>query len=232
MQRNLIFPGALRLLAPHREETYLDIACGQGAFAEKITRETGAAVTGFDASAKLVAQAVRRRLVRGHFFVADAQRFAHLFGRSSFHGATCLLALQNMEPLPPVLQQVSALLKPNAPFVCVLNHPCFRPPRQSGWEWDEERKIQYRRVDRYLTSYEMPILVHPGSDPTLKTYSYHRPISAYIEALSRNGLHIETMEEWISPSLSDSGPRAKAENLARKEIPLFLAIRARKYCAA
>jgi hypothetical protein len=36
-------------------------------------------------------------------------------------------------------------------MVLLLTHPCFRVPRQSGWGWDEQRKLQYRRVDRYLT---------------------------------------------------------------------------------
>jgi hypothetical protein len=34
------------------------------------------------------------------------------------------------------------------------------------------------------------------------------------------------MEEWPSHKTSTSGPRAAAENTARKEIPMFMAIRA------
>jgi hypothetical protein len=37
-------------------------------------------------------------------------------------------------------------------------------------------------------------------------------------------LFIRTIEEWISHKNSDSGPRAEAENSARKEIPLFMAL--------
>jgi hypothetical protein len=36
------------------------------------------------------------------------------------------------------------------------------------------------------------------------------------------------MEEWPSHKQSTSGPRAPAENTARKEIPMFLALRAVK----
>jgi hypothetical protein len=39
------------------------------------------------------------------------------------------------------------------------------------------------------------------------------------------------MEEWPSHKTSTSGPRAAAENVARKEIPMFLAIRALKLLA-
>jgi hypothetical protein len=106
-----------------------------------------------------------------------------------------------------------------------MNHPCFRQPRQSGWGWDEQRKLQYRRVDRYLSPYEMPILAHPGSAPDVKTTSFHRSLTAYVEALAKHGFAITALEEWTSHKQSDSGPRAKAENVARQEIPLFLAMR-------
>ena len=42
------------------------------------------------------------------------------------------------------------------------------------------------------------------------------------------GLLIDALEEWPSHKTSTSGPRAAAENQARKEIPMFLALRARK----
>jgi hypothetical protein len=43
---------------------------------------------------------------------------------------------------------------------------------------------------------------------------------------------VESLEEWPSHKNSNSGPRAAAENTARKEIPLFMAIRAVKAGAA
>ena len=39
---------------------------------------------------------------------------------------------------------------------------------------------------------------------------------------------VDAMEEWPSHKVSTSGPRAPAENVARKEIPMFLALRAVK----
>ena len=36
---------------------------------------------------------------------------------------------------------------------------------------------------------------------------------------------IDAIEEWASHKVSDSGPRAPAENTARKEIPMFMAMR-------
>ena len=54
----------------------------------------------------------------------------------------------------------------------------------------------------------------------------YKPIESYVKALRSSGLLIDTIEEWPSHKTSTSGPRAAAENTARKEIPMFMAIRA------
>lgn len=226
-QREVIFPGAEHLLQLEKNGVYLDIACGQGAFANLIAKKVEK-VFGFDLSPTLIKIAKENASKNGSFMVADATRFASLYPASSFDGAVCNLAIQNIDQMEPVFADAARVLKPGGTLILTMNHPAFRQPRQSGWGWDAERKLQYRRVDKYLEPYEMPIIAHPGSAPTVKTYSYHRPISAYVNALAKHGLLVDALEEWISNKISDSGPKAKAENVARKEIPLFLAIRARK----
>lgn len=226
-QQTVLFPNALRLLAPERGGTYLDVACGDGSFAIMIAKKTHANVVGIDASPSLLARASSRNIPKTEFVLADAQRFASHFPLQCFDGATCILAAQNVQEIEPMFHDVSRTIKRRASFVVVVNHPCFRQPRQSGWGWDERRKIQFRRLDRYLTPYESPILAHPGSAPDVKTFSFHRPLSSYVTSLYRTGFVITAMEEWTSPKQSDSGPRAQAENVARGEFPLFLALRAR-----
>lgn len=226
-QRDLIFPGALRLLAPKKDGHYLDLACGQGVFA-KLLAPKAFKVDGLDASPSLIDQAKRIAPKNVRFTVDDATNFSHLFPPNSLDGIVCNLAIQNIDPLTLVFSEAARALKPDGVLVITMNHPAFRQPRQSGWGWDEERKLQYRRVDKYMTDYEMPIIAHPGSAPEEKTYSYHRPLSMYVTELAKYGFVIEALEEWVSNKVSDSGPKAKAENVARKEIPLFLGLRARK----
>ena len=62
----------------------------------------------------------------------------------------------------------------------------------------------------------------------VKTVSFHRPLQVYIKALTKAGFVVSRLEEWISHKKSGSGPRQAAEDTARKEIPLFLCIEARK----
>ena len=227
-QREVVFPGALRLLALGPKSQLLDLACGQGAFAHHVTKKFPQInLTGMDISPSLIQQA-KRLVPKGRWIVGDARSRQHSLPAGQFDAVACLLAVQNMDPLAPVFANAAQMLKPNAPFVIVMNHPAFRQPRQSSWGWDENQRLQYRRVDRYLRPYKVAIQAHPGADPSLTTPSFHRPLSSYVAALTQAGFLIDAMEEWVSPKTSDSGPRAKAENASRAEIPLFLALRAKK----
>lgn len=226
VQDAVIFPGAERLLSPAPGKRYLDIACGEGAFARQIARKTGTRVSGFDASPSLIVRAQQRGPKQTDYLVADARKFASRYPPASFDGASCILAIQNIDEIAPVFRDAARVLKQGGRLVIVMNHPGFRQLRQSGWGWDEGRKLQYRRVDKYLGSYDVPVQAHPGAKPGVVTRSYHRPLQAYVQELAKAGFVIENLEEWTSHKTSDRGPRAKAENAARNEIPMFLALQA------
>jgi hypothetical protein len=108
----------------------------------------------------------------------------------------------------------------------VMMHPSFRGPKETSWGWDEAKKVQFRRVDRYLLPRKSPIVAHPGKSDQTYTWTFHRPLENYVNALRNAGLLIDAIEELPSHKTSTSGPRAAAENAARKEIPMFMAIRA------
>jgi hypothetical protein len=109
-----------------------------------------------------------------------------------------------------------------------MNHPCFRIPRQSSWKVDDEQKIQYRRIDRYTSPMKIPIQAHPSKgQSSATTWSFHHPLASYSQWLNETGFVIELIEEWHSNKVS-TGKAAKMENRSREEIPLFLAIKAKK----
>jgi hypothetical protein len=148
-----------------------------------------------------------------------------------FDAATCIMALTNIEPIDSVLSGAASLLRPGGALVLVISHPAFRAPGQTHWGFDAKGPgggVQYRRVDGYLSAGQHRIVMHPGEAPDVVTWTFHRPIQHYSRALAQAGMAIELLEEWSSRRQSQPGPRAEAENRSRREIPLFLAIRAVK----
>lgn len=230
----VVVPGVLRLLAVEPGERVLDVACGQGALCRAILEAApGATLVGVDASARLVSAARERTPAGARFEEGDARGLGAL-ELGVFDKAACVLAAMNIDPFEPVCAGVAASLKPGGRFVLVVLHPAFRVPRASRWGWvtDDGGPVQFRRVDRYLSAQATEIVMNPGevahgAEP-VTTVTHHRPLSELVRHLTNAGLLIEAVEEWTSPRQSEPGPRAEAENRARREIPMFLAIAARR----
>ncbi len=143
----------------------------------------------------------------------------------SFDIVVCILALQNIEDLQKTISEARRVLTSSGKLFFVLNHPSFRNPKQTYWGYNEADDMQYRRVDEYMSESHVRIDMTPGSTVDKKfTVSFHRPLQVYIKALSKNGLAITRLEEWVSHRESERGPKKKAEDKARKEIPLFMCI--------
>lgn len=228
VQKQIVFPGVKKMLGAKKGEKILDIACGEGSFAEIIAKD-GVQVTGFDIASDLVRRASAKKIRGAQFQTANAKEFARYFRDVQFDGAVCILALQNIDDLEAVIRDAARVLKKDGRWVFVLNHPSFRIPRQTSWEFDEKRKLMQRKIDAYLSPNEIPIVANPSrGQRSAVTYSYHKPLQDYVQLLAKYGFAIDGMEEWASRKESVSGPRAKAENRSRAEIPLFMAIRARK----
>jgi ubiquinone/menaquinone biosynthesis C-methylase UbiE len=226
--RNVIIPGALRLLGPAGGLRIIDIACGQGVFCRELARQGAAAVLGVDASSRLIDAARRHGSAPGvRYAVGDARKLDPL-ADGAFDAAVCLMALQDIDDVPAVFAEMARALRPAGRAVVVMMHPCFRVPRQSTWGWDEQKKLQYRRIDAYATPNAIPIATHPGSEPGQHTTFFHRPLADYINAMAAAGMAVTACEELLSHRVSEPGGRSRGENRARREFPLFLAMRAVK----
>ena len=226
--RRLAVPALLDLLEPQPGERVLDVGCGPGVLATHVAA-AGARYTGVDASRKLVRFARRHHGTHGRFVVGDATRLSDLsdLEPGAFDAAAFLLSIQDIDPLEDALAGAAWALRPGGRAVLLMTHPCFRVPRQSGWGWDAGRRLQYRRVDRYLTRLAVPMKRY-GPAGSGATRSYHRPLSAYVNGLAAHGLFVDRVREIPTWKAAPPGPRARAERLAGQEIPLFLGLRAVK----
>jgi len=221
-------PAVIKLLQPQPNEQILDIGAGQGVLAPHIAK-AGAKYTGVDVSPKLLEYARKHHGKNGRFLQCDAAQLASnaYLEMGSFDAVVFLLSIQDMNPLEDVLQSAVGALKPHGRAVLFMTHPAFRIPRQSGWGFDEGRKLQYRRVDRYITPLPVPMKSYETQSSGV-TISFHRPISEYVNALGNLGLLIDRMEEIPIGDNSLKPNRTRAEKLADSEIPLFLGLRARR----
>lgn len=225
--QHVILPEALRVMAFQENSSLLDLACGQGVFGRQIPKSME--YWGVDASRSLIEAAQEKDdNPRHHYAVADLLRPTIPVQKTDFTHASIILALQNIKNPDQVFTHAAQHLRSGGKFLIVLNHPCFRIPRQSSWGVDGVKKTQYRRIDRYLSPLEIPIQAHPGkSQHSPMTWSYHQPLSAYINGLVQAGFVVTGFEEWNSDKTSE-GKAARMENRSRNEIPLFAGLIAEK----
>ncbi len=224
--QQVIIPKLLELIDLKDKPHLLDLACGQGILARQLPKK--AAYTGVDISASLIQAAKKYDSLPNHRYIVHDATEPLPFEPATFTHAVIILALQNIAEPRKAIENAYRLLKPKGKFIIILNHPCFRIPRQSGWEIDEGKKLQYRRVDRYMSELKIPIQTHPSKgEKSSQTLSFHRPLSFYSKALCEAGFSIRLIDEWCSDKVS-TGKAAKMENRAREEIPLFLCLVAEK----
>lgn len=220
--RHIIIPGVLRLLNLTSTSSLLDLACGQGVLAGYLPKTVY--YQGVDLAGNLIDFAKKQdKNPNHHYLLSDVTKPLPI-ERINFTHATIILALQNIEKPEIVLSNANKHLIAGGKLIIVINHPCFRIPRQSSWGIDEASKLQYRRINRYLSPLKIPVRTNPGmgeKSPIL--WSFHYSISSISQSLFNSGFMIEKIEEWASDKES-VGKAARMENRGRSEFPLFMAI--------
>ena len=219
-------PNLLRIVEPKKGMNILDLACGQGFFSRAF-HEKGAKVTGCDIAPELIniARNNSPKEIEYHTAPADGLTFIE---NGNMDAVVIILAIQNIENLTGTFSECARVLKKNGKLFIVINHPAFRIPKRSSWQWDEANR-QYRRIDAYLSERCEKIDMTPGESSEAKkkfTVTFHRPLQVFFKALNKSGFAVSKLEEWISHKKSEKGPRSAEEDRLRKEIPMFLCIEA------
>ncbi len=228
-QEKVILPNLLRILDLKKGQEVLDIGCGQGYFSRSLAKQ-GVKVLGTDIGNELIKIAKDKSGPSENYLVLSAEKLTNL-ANNRFDLAICVLAIQNIKNLQAAVSELSRVLKNGGKAVLVLNHPTFRIPTASGWGFDEKSKIQYRRIDKYMSEITQQVDMTQGQKDINRkqfTYSFHRPLQVYFKTFKKSNLAVTSLEEWMSHKVSDKGPRKQAEDFSRKEIPLFMAIELKK----
>lgn len=225
--QNIVLPGVIRLLDIKSIRSLVDLGCGQGVLARQLP--SSIEYLGVDLSKQLIAEARKLDPNQRHKYIEhDITEPLPNVEKPLFDAAALVLSLQNVEKPDEAIRNLKLLVRPGGRVVIVLNHPCFRIPRQSFWQIDDKKQCRYRRLERYLSPLQIPIQMSPSKgEESPVTWSFHHPLSSYSRWLGEAGFCITALEEWCSDKVS-TGAAARMENLSRKEFPLFLAICARR----
>lgn len=228
-QAKVILPNLMRVLGIKDIKSglsILEVGCGQGYFIGEILKIAKPHIQGIDLSVELLDIAQKKYGNKAMFSKANANKLPQK--DHSQDKIYSVLALQNMSDLDGVIKEIKRVLNPKGQFVAVINHPAFRIPKESDWHFSAERKSQGRVVYTYMTDKKFTIDMNPGlraaGVKTEETFSFHHPLQVYAKLLSKHGLCITRIEEWISHKQSEEGPKKRAEDEARKEIPMFMCL--------
>ncbi|HHU28184.1 TPA: class I SAM-dependent methyltransferase [bacterium] len=241
--QTIIMPGIVKMLRSTYKSVeglnIIDFACGQGVLCRYLSKR-GARCTGIDLAKELIDKAKERSNETNiDYLVGDVTSLLNEDGslkfglkENSFDAITIVLAIQNISPLTPVWKAAYSLLKKGGSLIIVMMHPCFRIPQSSDWNFNNDLHRQERVLWRYLVSHEVSIDAHPGKKASGKksasTIHFHRPLQSYINTLGNARLYIEHIDEWVSNKKEQEGVKSEELMRAKSEIPMFLAIQARK----
>jgi SAM-dependent methyltransferase len=179
---------ALRRLLGEGPGECLDVGCG-GAHFTSVATELGWTVTGVDASADQL-RVARHRLPGVEFIRCDAADLP--FADHSFDAAFSTFTHTDFDNFAGAVQESRRVLKPDAPFVYVGNHPCFVGATQEQVK-DGVPVLHpgYRRAGRWNAA-DAPGATPGGWRAVLGSF-VHVPLAQFVNAFA--GLTIDHFEE-------------------------------------
>lgn len=222
---HVILPKVMGLISVGKDDSLVDFGCGQGVLAARLPKSFR--YLGLDVASTLIEWSQKHYTSQDFYFKKVNLSIPLRPPTETHNQGVFILSLQNMKNPLQALRNASMYLSRGGRLIIVLNHPCFRIPRQSGWGIAETSKLQYRWINRYLSPLEIPITMNPGKGGTSTTWSFHHSLSDYSAMLKEAGFFIDEIQEWASDKESE-GKVAKMENRARSEFPLFLTVVAQK----
>ena len=224
--RTLIRPAVERLLGDVSGRRILEIACGNGLFARRLT-DLGADVVATDGAAGMIEHARAYSSAPIDYRLVDAADPAQLagLGRDAFDAVVCNMALMDMAEIDPLAAALPGLLRRPGRFVFSVTHPCFNT---TGMRMTHELEyIQGERFERagvVVTRYATPAVeegIAIEGQPHKQLY-FDRPLHALLGPFLAAGLVLDGIEE---PAFSSPEEPGELQWEALPEIPPVLCCR-------
>ena len=197
-QRHLIQPAVERLLRIEPRDRVLEIACGNGEFARRMS-QLGADVIATDFSEGMLERA------RSHggdveYRPADATHEEELLalGRpGSFEAVVSNMAIMDMESIEPMVAAASRLLKPGGRFVFSTLHPAFNSGDARPAVEIDSRGSTTEVYSVKVTAYGRPAtgkgIAIPGQP--VEQWYFHRPLWMILRPFFEHGFALDGVEE-------------------------------------
>jgi SAM-dependent methyltransferase len=226
----LIRPAVERLLGEVDGCRVLDIACGNGIFARRLS-ELGAQVMATDVSEPMLEHARRRGAGDSasiEYRCCDATDPEALLALGmAFDAVVCNMALMDIPEITPLASALPRLLAAGGRFVFSVTHPCFnRLGTRFVSESEHDGGNLVSRRGMLVTHYLTPVTgegVAIDGQPVNHLY-FDRPLSLLLGPFFAAGLAMDALEEPAFPA-SEAGDRLDWKGLP--EIPPVLVARLR-----
>jgi ubiquinone/menaquinone biosynthesis C-methylase UbiE len=227
-QGELIQPAVERLLELRAGERVLEIACGNGAFARRMT-ELGASVLAVDFSGSMLERA-RARGGNVEYRLADAtdeEQLMALGEPGSFDAVVSNMAIMDMESIEPMVSASARVLGPRGRFVFSTLHPAFNsgeavPTAEQMFLDGDWRTVYSVKMSRYGTVARMKGVAIAGQP--VEQWYFHRPLGEILRPCFDHGFALDGLEE---PLLDPSGHSAGSPSFVFTQIPGVLVARLR-----
>jgi SAM-dependent methyltransferase len=207
-------PHFLELLPPSGRLT-LDVGCGEGRL-PRILRERGHTVVGVDASPTLRARAAE--LGSRQYVNADAARLPIRDARADL--VVAYMSLHDIDDLEGAVSEISRVLMNGGRLCFSVLHPIGTAGAYAG----RTAEAPFVIGGSYLTPrrYEF---VTERNGISMTFHSEHRPISAYVDALSAAGLLVERL---LEPPIDEAFVAKDPSEVRWRSLPVYLLVSALK----
>jgi ubiquinone/menaquinone biosynthesis C-methylase UbiE len=227
-QGRLIQPSVERLLAIQPGERVLEIACGNGEFARRMS-ELGASVLATDFSENMLERA------RSHggdidYRMVDATQVEQLLALGepgSFDAVVSNMAIMDMTSIDPMVAASALLLKPSGRFVFSTLHPSFnsgdvRPTVELDLDGGVS-EVYSVKVVGYGRAFAGTGVALP--DQPVRQWYFHRPLWMIFQPFFDHGFVLDELEE---PLLMPDEEKTGTPGYVYTQIPGVLVGRMRR----